>query len=68
MAATLLPHRINHKNPMESYKEGYMVKKGHKRRNWNRRFFVLREGFLYYFDNEETARVSVEKQKAPKGT
>jgi len=32
-------------------KEGFMTKKGHKRRNWKVRYFVLVESTLYYFKN-----------------
>jgi len=48
----LLPHNIDHSSPMKSFKEGYLVKKGHNRTNWKRRFFILREGILKYYKNE----------------
>jgi len=38
------------------YKEGYLVKKGHRRRNWQRRFFVLKDGVLQYYENENSEK------------
>lgn len=55
-------NKIDSSSPTQSHKEGYMVKKGHRRRNWNRRFFILKNGTLYYFDADpETARKQLEK-------
>jgi hypothetical protein len=31
------------------FMEGFLTKKGHKRRNWKRRFFVLHEGEINYY-------------------
>jgi hypothetical protein len=56
-------NKIDSASPTQSHKEGYMVKKGHRRRNWNRRFFILKNGILYYFDADpETARKQLEKE------
>lgn len=45
------------------YKEGYLVKKGHRRKNWNRRFFVLMDGVLSYFESEQSFRENVNNSK-----
>ncbi len=29
--------------------EGFLTKKGHKRRNWKKRFFILRDGEISYY-------------------
>ena len=49
---------LNANNPEESYKAGFLVKKGHNRRNWSRRYFVLEKGVLEYFDGMEEPRKS----------
>jgi hypothetical protein len=36
-------------------KQGWMSKKGGSRTNWNRRFFVLRGSFLYYYSTDTHA-------------
>jgi len=61
----LLPHKIDANNPTRCYKEGYLVKKGHRRKNWNRRFFVLNECVLSYFESEQSWR---ENQNSSKGS
>lgn len=33
-------------------KKGYLVKRGHFRRNWNRRYFILRLNNLTYYEDE----------------
>jgi hypothetical protein len=45
------------------FPEGYMVKKGHRRTNWKRRYFVLRKRVLYYYETEEMARRATEENK-----
>ena len=32
------------------------MKKGHRRKNWNRRFFVLQDTNLHYFEDEKSFR------------
>lgn len=36
-----------------SFFKGYMVKKGHKRKNWSERWFVLRPTALSYYESED---------------
>eukprot|EP01133_Synstelium_polycarpum_P007297 gene7297-8485_t len=43
----------------EIVKQGYLTKKGAMRRNWTKRWFVLKQGYLFYF---KTSR-----DKKPKG-
>uniref|UniRef100_A0A3P9KNX0 Switch-associated protein 70 n=1 Tax=Oryzias latipes TaxID=8090 RepID=A0A3P9KNX0_ORYLA len=38
---------------MDVLKQGYMVKKGHKRKNWTERWFVLRPTALSYYESED---------------
>ncbi len=33
-------------------KVGFLLKKGHRRKNWTKRFFLLQQGMLYYFLSE----------------
>jgi hypothetical protein len=40
-----------------------LVKKGHRRRNWNRRFFVLYKGLLHYFADEDSGVGVIDKVK-----
>lgn len=47
------PATMNFQRPEDSRKEGYLVKKGHNRRNWQRRYFVLFEGILMYFGSQQ---------------
>ncbi|MGH0163009.1 UNVERIFIED_CONTAM: hypothetical protein FKN15_044151 [Acipenser sinensis] len=37
---------------LDVLKQGYMMKKGHKRKNWTERWFVLKPNVLSYFVNE----------------
>ena len=34
-------------------KKGYLTKKGHKRRNWRRRWFILQRTIMRYFESRE---------------
>lgn len=36
-----------------SFFQGYMLKKGHVRRNWHERWFVLKPGSLAYYISED---------------
>lgn len=36
-------------------RQGWMTKKGGSRRNWKRRFFLLSENSLYYYENDKIA-------------
>ncbi|GAA6233673.1 switch-associated protein 70 [Lates japonicus] len=38
---------------MDVLKQGYMMKKGHKRKNWTERWFVLRPNSLSYYVSED---------------
>lgn len=35
--------------------QGYMLKKGHKRKNWNERWFVLKPNSMSYYVSEDLA-------------
>jgi len=37
-------------------KQGYLTKKGHKRRNWKNRWFILQKDHLFYFKNQRDTR------------
>lgn len=37
---------------------GHLSKQGGKRKNWNKRYFVLLPGVLFYFKDEKTATAS----------
>jgi hypothetical protein len=37
-------------------KKGFLVKKGHSRRNWNRRYFVLHLTTLSYYEEEDISK------------
>jgi len=34
-------------------KKGYLIKKGGKRKNWNKRWFILKESTLFYYTSRE---------------
>jgi len=34
-------------------KKGYLIKKGAKRKNWNKRWFILKESTLFYYTSRE---------------
>ncbi|KAM9807836.1 switch-associated protein 70b [Neosynchiropus ocellatus] len=38
---------------MDVLKQGYMMKKGHKRKNWTERWFVLKPNLIYYYVSED---------------
>ncbi|XP_053742566.1 switch-associated protein 70b [Synchiropus splendidus] len=38
---------------MDVLKQGYMMKKGHKRKNWTERWFVLKPNLIYYYISED---------------
>ncbi|KAG7483116.1 hypothetical protein JOB18_039673 [Solea senegalensis] len=38
---------------LDMLKQGYMMKKGQRRKNWNERWFVLRPNSLSYYDSED---------------
>ncbi|KAM6979402.1 switch-associated protein 70-like [Aplochiton taeniatus] len=40
---------------MDVLKQGYMMKKGHKRKNWTERWFVLRPNGMSYYVTEDLA-------------
>eukprot|EP01091_Cochliopodium_minus_P014982 TRINITY_DN5214_c0_g1_i1.p1 TRINITY_DN5214_c0_g1~~TRINITY_DN5214_c0_g1_i1.p1 ORF type:complete len:477 (+),score=153.76 TRINITY_DN5214_c0_g1_i1:21-1451(+) len=44
------------------FKQGYLIKKGHVRRNWKQRWFVLRKNLLCYYKNRND-----QKNKKPLG-
>ena len=40
----------------EAVKQGYLTKQGHVVKNWKRRWFVLRDGCLYYYKEDRTSQ------------
>ncbi|XP_029289562.1 switch-associated protein 70b isoform X2 [Cottoperca gobio] len=40
---------------MDVLKQGYMMKKGHKRKNWTERWFMLKPNFIHYYVGEDLA-------------
>ncbi|RVE71293.1 hypothetical protein OJAV_G00050290 [Oryzias javanicus] len=40
---------------LDVLKQGYMMKKGHKRKNWTERWFVLKPGSISYYVGEDLA-------------
>uniref|UniRef100_A0A674PH08 Switch-associated protein 70 n=1 Tax=Takifugu rubripes TaxID=31033 RepID=A0A674PH08_TAKRU len=40
---------------LDVLKQGYMMKKGHKRKNWNERWFVLKPNSMSYYVSEDLA-------------
>jgi len=44
------------KKEAQFQKSGYFLKKGHRVKNWKRRFFVLKNEYLYYFETEKSLK------------
>ena len=42
-------------------KKGYLRKKGHKRKNWKRRWFVLQRNIMKYFETRESMTLKVSR-------
>lgn len=40
-------------------KKGYLTKKGHKRRNWKRRWFILQRTTMTYYESRENLTMKV---------
>uniref|UniRef100_A0A3B4YZI9 Switch-associated protein 70 n=1 Tax=Stegastes partitus TaxID=144197 RepID=A0A3B4YZI9_9TELE len=40
---------------LDVLKQGYMMKKGHKRKNWTERWFMLKPSFISYYVGEDLA-------------
>ncbi|XP_074489842.1 switch-associated protein 70b [Sebastes fasciatus] len=40
---------------MDVLKQGYMMKKGHKRKNWTERWFMLKPNAIFYYVGEDQA-------------
>ncbi|XP_029952728.1 switch-associated protein 70b [Salarias fasciatus] len=40
---------------LDVLKQGYMLKKGHKRKNWTERWFTLKPSFISYYVSEDLA-------------
>uniref|UniRef100_A0A3P8UT08 Switch-associated protein 70 n=1 Tax=Cynoglossus semilaevis TaxID=244447 RepID=A0A3P8UT08_CYNSE len=40
---------------LDVLKQGYLMKKGHKRKNWTERWFVLKPNFISYYVGEDLA-------------
>uniref|UniRef100_A0A1A8LTR8 Switch-associated protein 70 n=1 Tax=Nothobranchius pienaari TaxID=704102 RepID=A0A1A8LTR8_9TELE len=40
---------------LDVLKQGYMMKKGHKRKNWTERWFVLKPSYISYYTSEDLA-------------
>ncbi|XP_073897238.1 switch-associated protein 70 isoform X1 [Castor canadensis] len=38
---------------LDVLKQGYMMKKGHRRKNWTERWFVLKPNVIYYYVSED---------------
>ena len=43
-------------------KKGYLTKKGHKRRNWRRRWFILQRTIMRYFESREKLVLKVRRR------
>jgi hypothetical protein len=48
-------------------KKGYLTKKGHKRRNWRRRWFILQRTIMRYFESREKLILKVRKERGREG-
>ena len=40
-------------------KKGYLVKQGHVRHNWKKRYFILKENVMSYYKSRETMEFKV---------
>ena len=49
-------------------KKGYLTKKGHVRKNWKRRFFVLKTDSLHYYRDREQTDKKVGRMNTVKTT
>lgn len=52
-ARQALPHTITHVYIRFTLSQGYMMKKGHKRKNWTERWFVLKPNIISYYVSED---------------
>jgi hypothetical protein len=41
---------INEQNSTNEWREGFLMKRGNFRRNWLKRWFILRDEFLFYYE------------------
>ncbi|KAK6309274.1 hypothetical protein J4Q44_G00207370 [Coregonus suidteri] len=46
---------VFHELILDIFKQGYMMKKGHKRKNWTERWFLLRPNSISYYVSENLA-------------
>ncbi|XP_071261515.1 switch-associated protein 70-like [Salvelinus alpinus] len=46
---------VFHELILDVFKQGYMMKKGHKRKNWTERWFLLRPNSMSYYVSEDLA-------------
>ena len=44
-------------------KKGYLTKKGHKRRNWKKRWFILQRTIMRYFESREKLILKVRRER-----
>ena len=44
-------------------KKGYLTKKGHKRRNWKKRWFILQRTIMRYFESREKLILKVRGER-----
>ncbi|XP_051916516.1 switch-associated protein 70b [Hippocampus zosterae] len=48
-------HELHQELIMDVLKQGYMLKKGHKRKNWTERWFTLKPNSISYYVSEDQA-------------
>ncbi|XP_077425051.1 switch-associated protein 70b [Vanacampus margaritifer] len=48
-------HELHQELIMDVLKQGYMMKKGHKRKNWTERWFTLKPNSISYYVSEDQA-------------
>ena len=41
-------------------KKGYLVKEGHVRHNWKKRYFILQENIMSYYVSRENMKLKVQ--------